>query len=223
MTKRTSKQPVRILIIIGVVAVVMAGLLVALSVIFDGGGSQGDLAGILQDGTTLGQKDAPVTIELYEDFQCPACALFSRDSLPGVVENLVRPGDAKIVARTITVIGPDSTPAARAALAAGEQDRYWQYSHLLFENQGAENSGYVTDEFLKDTAEETDGLDIGRWDEARDDPSTEQALEDAIEAAGRDGLSSTPTLVISGPGGERTLRGAVPTDAVEKAVREVGG
>jgi len=209
--------------VVGVVAVVAAGLLVSLGALVGGGGSQDDLSGVPQDGTTLGRKDAPVTIALYEDFQCPACALFARESLPGVVEEVIRPGDAKVVAGTLTFIGPDSVPAARAALAAGEQDRYWQYSGLFFENQGAENGGYVSEEFLTGLAEETEGLDVRRWDGARDEASAGRKLAAVERAAGRDGVNSTPTLVVSGPGGERTLRGAVPADAVEEAVREVGG
>lgn len=223
--KRTTKGigNTRLFMILGVVAVVLAGLFVALSLTISGGGSQEDLAGIPQNGTTLGREDAPVTISLYEDFQCPACGQFSRDTLPEVVDRLVKPGDAKIDAQTLAFLGEDSVPAARAALAAGEQDRYWQYSHLLFENQGAENSGYVADEFLTDLAEQTEGLDVGRWDQTRDDASIEEKLQAATDAAGNSGVNSTPTLVISGPGGEQVLRGAVPVEDVEQAVQQVRG
>jgi hypothetical protein len=79
----------------------------------------------------------------------------------------VEPGDAKLISETLVFIGPDSAPAARAAFAAGQQDLYWQYAALLFENQGAENSGYVTDEFLTDLARQTEGLDVNEWNEAR--------------------------------------------------------
>ena len=91
---------------------------------------------------------------------------------------------------------------------------------LLFENQGAENSGYVTDEFLTEQAEEVEGLDVTRWQEAR-----EKGYRDELGAvqrrAGEAGVDSTPSLVVSGPGGERLLRGAVPIEEVEAAVEEV--
>lgn len=73
---------------------------------------------------------------------------------------MVRPEDAKLVGGTLAFLGPDCETAAAAALAASEQDRYWQYSHRLFDSQAAENSGYVTDEFLTGLAEETEGLDV---------------------------------------------------------------
>lgn len=208
----------RPLLVLAALAVAVAGLMVLLSLL--GGGSREVFAGIPQDGTRLGREDAPVTIRLYEDFQCPACGQFARETLPEVVERHVKSGDAKLVSETMVFIGEDSVPAARAAFAAGEQDLYWQYAALLFENQGAENSGYVTDEFLTGLAEETEGLDVGRWQQAR-----EKGYEDELRAvqqrAGEEGVNSTPSLVISGPGGETTLTGAVPIASVDGAVEEV--
>lgn len=204
------------------VAVLVAGLMVVFSQLDAGSGSQETFAGIPQDGTTLGRKDAPVTVRLYEDFQCPACAQFVRDTLPEVVERYVEPGNAKLVSETMTFLGPDSVTTARAAFAAGEQDLYWQYAFLLFENQGAENSGYATDEFLAGIAEETEGLDVDEWEEARrDDFEGElQAVQKRVDEAG---VEATPTLVVSGPGGQTLLRGAVPIEEVEKAIRKVEG
>lgn len=203
MQKGTS----RLLILVVAVAVLVAGLMVVLSQVDGGGEPQELFADIPQDGSRLGQEGAPVTIQLYEDFQCPACAQFIRDTFPQVVAQYVEPGEVKVVSETLAFLGPDSVLAARAAVAAGEQDRYWQYAYRLFENQGAENSGYVTDEFLTDIAEATEGLDVDRWNEARASDSVEEKLETVQERAVEDEIQATPTLVVSGPGGERKLRG----------------
>jgi protein-disulfide isomerase len=204
-------------------ATAVAGLLVALSFVGGSGDSPEEtVAGVPQDGTTLGRTDAPVTIRLYEDFQCPACGQFARETLPEVVERHVAPGDVRLVSETMAFLGPDSVAAARAALAAAEQDRYWQYALLLFENQGAENSGYVTEEFLVGLAEETEGLDVARWREARNEGSVEEELTAVQRGAEEGGVDSTPTLVVSGPGGERVLRGAVAIEEVDGAIGEVG-
>lgn len=223
-TRRTKKPDgekqggARLLVMLGIGAVLVAGTLVALGAL--AGGSREDLGGIPQNGTTLGDAGAPVTIQLYEDFQCPACGQFARETLPEVVDTYVRPGEAKLVSETLAFLGDDSVTAARAALAAGEQDRYWPFALLLFENQGAENSGYVTDEFLTDQAEEVEGLDVEQWQEDRS-----QSYEDELQAVGQRaneaGVNSTPSLLISGPDGERLLRGAVPIEEVERAVEEV--
>lgn len=217
------KGNTRLLVALGAVAVLVAGLLVVLSQLGGGGASGGDLSGIPQDVTRLGKKDAPVTIRLYEDFQCPACAQFARETLPEVIDRHVRSGEVKIVSENIVFLGPDSLPAARAAVGAGDQDRYWQYAHLLFENQGTENSGYVTDEFLTDLATQTPGLDVKKWDEARNAPSSKEEVQAAQQSAADAGVQATPTLVVSGPGGQKKLQGAVPIGVVESAIKEVKG
>jgi uncharacterized membrane protein len=105
------------------------------------------------------------------------------------------------VSETLAFLGPDSVATARAALAAGEQDRYWNYAVLLFLNQGPENSGYATDEFLRRLANEVRRLDVDRWNEARDSGSVESELEAVQDRAQEAGVDGTPTLIISGPGG----------------------
>ena len=220
MLQKAQRGSWRPLVVLAALAVAVAGLMVLLSLLGGGGASREVFAGIPQDGTRLGREDTPVTIRLYEDFQCPACGQFARETLPEVVERHVKSGDAKLVSETMVFIGEDSVPAARAAFAAGEQDRYWQYAALLFEDQGAENSGYVTDEFLTGLAKQTEGLDVGRWQQARE-KSYEEELRAVQQRAGEEGVNSTPSLVISGPGGETTLTGAVPIENVDGAVEEV--
>jgi hypothetical protein len=69
--------------------------------------------------------------------------------LPQVIEDQVDGGQAKIAFRNFTIIGPQSLPAGAAAIAAGEQGRGWNLLEIFDRNQGGENSGYVTDEFLE--------------------------------------------------------------------------
>ena len=210
--------------IVVVFAVVATALLVWLSQTSGGEGEVLELlAEVPQDGTTLGSEDAPVTVYLYEDLQCPACAAFARETFPELVRRYVEPGEVKVVSETIAVLGRDSVPAARATFAAGEQDRYWEYSTLFFLNQGRENSGYVTDEFLTSLAEETQGLDVDQWNEARGSDAAQSELDAAQASAQDEGIEGTPTLVISGPEGTREVVGAVPIDRVSSAIDEVRG
>ena len=211
-----------LLAVVVVSAVVVTALLVWLSQTSGGEREiQELLAGVPQNGTTLGSEDASVTIHLYEDLQCPACAAFSRETFPDLVRSHVEPGEVKIVSETIAVLGPDSVPAARAAFAAGEQNRYWEYSTLFFLNQGRENRGYVTDEFLTNIAEETQGLDVDQWNEARESDAMQSKLDSAQASARDEGIEGTPTLVVSGPGGTSRLVGAVPIERVATAIDEV--
>ncbi len=107
------------------------------------------LRGIPQDGIALGSPKAPVTLVEYADLQCPYCAQWSRDTFPAIVDEYVRSGRVRVVLRGLSFLGPDSETALRAALAAGEQDRLWDVVHGLFRLQGAENSGWVTEDVLR--------------------------------------------------------------------------
>jgi protein-disulfide isomerase len=222
-------SPRTLLALIVAVAIVVAALLAILSQLggSSGGGSSEDVgklySGIPQNGTTLGKNSAPVTIYLYEDFQCPICGQFSRETFPEVVDRSVRGGEVKVVSEPLTFIGPDSVLAARAALAAGEQNRYWPYASLLFENQQQENSGYVTDEFLNGLAQDTPGLDTDQWSADLKGSAFTQELEAAQAKAQSSGVDSTPTLVIIDPGGQSELVGLHTYSEISEAIDQVDG
>jgi protein-disulfide isomerase len=212
-----------ILTIVVVSAIAVAALLVWLSQTSGGGEEEVRqlLADVPQNGTTLGSEDAPVTIYLYEDLQCPVCARFTRDTFPELVRRYVESGEVKVTSETLAILGRDSVPAAKAALSAGEQNRYWEYSTLFFLNQGRENSGYVTDEFLASIAEKTQGLDVDQWNEARESDTVQSELDSAQASAREEGIEGTPTLVVSGPGDTSKLVGAVPIDQLAAEIEEV--
>ena len=116
------------------------------------------LDGIPQDGTTLGRANAPVTLLEYADLQCPYCAQWAIRALPALVEDYVRAGKLRIEFRGLAFVGPDSDTALRTALAAGRQDRLWHVVELLYANQGAENSGWVTDDLIATLTASVPGL-----------------------------------------------------------------
>lgn len=223
----TLLSPRTLLALLVAVAIVVAALLVVLSQLGGGGGSVDDVgefySGIPQDGTTLGEKDAPVTVYLYEDFQCPFCGQFDREMFPDLVDDYVRDGQVRVVSETMVFLGPDSVTAARAAFAAGEQNLYWPYHTLLFENQGEENSGYVTDDFLRGLAEDTPGLDVQKWEDQRAGNSFTKELGAVQSKAQAEGVNSTPTLIVEGPGGQVKIDRLTDYDQITSAIGKVDG
>lgn len=181
-----------------------------------------ELSGIEQSGTVLGDPDSEVAVVEFGDLQCPACMVYSETTIPEVIGELVEPGEASLEFRNYLIIGPDSELAARAALAAAEQDRYWHFIEIFYRNQGEENGGYVTDEFLERIAVAAGVEDLERWNEDRQDPAITERLTESQEEAARLGLDSTPSVVVFGPGGEEFV-GSADVGGIREAIGRVSG
>src|SRR3989344_4315191 len=100
------------------VAVIVAGLLIAGAVLWNGSrsgvpGGPGaapvvDVKDVKTDGDPfIGQADAPVTIVFWSDFQCPFCKSFVTETLSQIIENYVNPGKAKVVFMDFPFLGED--------------------------------------------------------------------------------------------------------------------
>ncbi len=152
--------------------------------------------GIPQDGTVLGDPDAPATLIEFADLQCPFCADFAGDVLPTVVNDYVRAGRLKIDLQLLSFLGEDSVRAGRMAAAAGGQDLMWPFVELFYRNQGQENSGYATDDFLRRIGGAVPGLDVDRALAARETPAAGDVLQAATDQAEQLGATSTPAFYV---------------------------
>ena len=155
-------------------------------------------AGIATSGMRLGQAGAPVVIDLYEDFQCPACLAWGKDVFPSLVRNELSAGSVQIAFHSYAFIGPDSERAARAAWAASRQERFWDLWATLYANQGLhENAGAFTRDRLIAMADLI-GLDHDRFIADFDSPAAASWVAEGASAAANAGINSTPSLVIAG-------------------------
>lgn len=203
------------LIKLGSAAVFLAVVVVAVLIVVasSGGGSGGDasnlkevpeveqlLDGIPQHGMTLGEPGAKVTLLEFGDLQCPFCKGVSEEVLPAVIENEIAGGEAKLSFNNFTIIGPESVPAGAAALAAGRQGRGWNFVELFYRNQGGENSGYVSDEFLTAIAKGAGVPNIVKWNRDRKAKATTEEVEATTAKAKELGFSGTPSFAVEGPG-----------------------
>jgi protein-disulfide isomerase len=160
--------------------------------------------GIAQTNVTLGNPQAKVTVYEFADLQCPFCREFtvgksgngSDAVFPQIVNKYVKPGKVKMVFRNLTFIGPDSVTAARAASAAGAQNKLWDFADLFYKNQGTENSGYVTDKFIEQIATNAGVPDVNKMKADQSAPFVEQQLGEAQNQAQQFGINSTPSFLI---------------------------
>lgn len=215
-------------------AVVAVAVLIVVSQGGGGGGDAGNvqgtadverlLDGIPQEGMALGQSTAKVELREFGDLQCPVCKGFSEEVLPQVIENQVRSGEAKLDFRNFTIIGPESTPAGAAAIAAGKQGRGWYYVELFYRNQGEEDSGYVTEEFLSAIAQAAGVPDMAKWNEDRKSEAVLREVEETTAEAQRLGFEGTPSFAVRGPrtNGFEALGTPSSADDLESAISTAG-
>jgi protein-disulfide isomerase len=182
-----------------------------------------ELQGIPQQGQVLGESSAPVTVIEYGDPQCSSCKFFSERVAPDLITSEVRPGSVKYEFRPFLVIGPDSKPAMRATLAAGDQGKFWNYLQLFYLNQGGENSGYVTDTFLTNLAKAASVPDIGKWNTDRSDSKWDATIQQGSSQADSLGFTGTPSIVVQGPKGQKSIGGStIPTlQQIQAAIQQV--
>jgi protein-disulfide isomerase len=171
------------------------------------------LDGIPQDGMTLGKPSARVKLLEFGDLQCPVCKGYSEEVLPQVIENQVQSGEAKIDFRNFIIIGPQSTPAGAAAIAAGEQGRGWNFVELFYRNQGVEDSGYATDAFLTAIAKGAGVQDIAQWNAGRKSKRVLGEVAATTAEAEQLGFSGTPSFALEGPGASGTETIGTPGSA----------
>jgi len=152
--------------------------------------------GIPQHGVVLGRSTAPVTLVEFADLQCPYCARWERNVLPEIVGKYVRPGKVRLVFSGVTFIGPASLTAFRTVLAAGMQNRLWNVVELLYLNQGAENSGWITSPFLRRIGAAVPGLDVDALMQARSSAAVERQRASAEELAQGVGVYETPFFAV---------------------------
>ena len=153
------------------------------------------------DGYTLGAETAPVTVEVFEDFQCPYCGGFTAQIEPQLVDAYVRPGLARLVFRDLPFLGEESRWASVAARLAEQQGRFWPMHDYLFANQLGENVGSFTPDRLMAMAQAA-GLDMDAFIAGLQVPAARalyaQIESEAYQAASSMGVSATPSVFVNG-------------------------
>ncbi|MEM4264004.1 MAG: DsbA family protein [Candidatus Woesearchaeota archaeon] len=157
----------------------------------------------------LGKKDAPVTIVVYDDFQCPFCARFETQTWPELKKTYVDTGKVKFYFKHFPLgFHPNAKPASEATECAGEQGKFWKMHDKIFANQGE-----LSEENLKKWAEEL-GLDTTKFNECFDSHKYSARVEKDIQEGQSIGVQGTPSFVIQ----DELLVGAQPFSAFKEVI-----
>jgi protein-disulfide isomerase len=206
---------------LGIVAAIVVVVIVAIVIATSGGGAKKVASGskaanenvsqvnsligsIPQKGNVLGNPDAPVTIQYFGDLECPICREFTLGAFPSIIQQWVRSGKVKVEYRSMETATrePEVFKTQQvAALAAGKQDKMWDFVELFYHEQGEEDSGYVTESYLQNLAQQVPGLDLPQWTTDRGDTALDNKVEEDAQAANNAGFTGTPSFLIGKTGG----------------------
>lgn len=196
--QRRREQLIRFGVIAGVVVVVLA---VAVA-IFASRPSADDSAAVPagvtapDGGVVVGDESAPVTIDLWIDFQCPFCRDFEQASGP-TLDELVADASARLVYHPLSFLGEESERAANAFGCSVDEGRPSEYVRVLFENQPAEGTGGFTNEDLVALGESA-GVTGGDFETCVNDGTYDGWVSNVAARQQDAGVTSTPTVVVDG-------------------------
>jgi len=185
------------------------------------------IGGIPQEGNALGSPKAPVTLKYFGDLECPICREFTVEALPQIIPKWVRTGKLRIEYQSMETATREPEVFKEqqvAAYAAGKQQKAWNFIETFYHEQGEEDSGYVTEKYIQEIAQQVPGLDLAKWTADRSDPQLANEVETDKQIANNEGFTGTPSFLIGHSGGklsklEYTSSPGDPTfvdEAVEK-------
>ena len=206
--KMQRQQQQQRLVVIGLI-VVGAALLV-LAVVWPQFKSVGEIITVTPaalpnpNGLSLGEANAPATIDVFEDFQCPACKSFTEGIEPLVIQNLVATGKARYVFHNYPFIdgngagsSGESDQAANASMCANEQGKFWEMHGTLYANWNGENQGAFSNRRLQAIAESL-GLDMNAFNSCFNANKYEADIQADFDKGKQMGVSGTPTVFVNG-------------------------
>ena len=154
------------------------------------------------NGNHLGNPNAPVKVDVYEDFRCSACLFYTQNIEPLVLQNYVETGKVYYTYHFFIVIdGNDGTDAsarsANAALCASEQGHFWDYHDTLYANQITEDASLFTDARLTTMAQNLK-LDMTAFNQCYQAKKYASVIQADFTQGGKLNITGTPTIFVNG-------------------------
>lgn len=183
-----------------------------------------NVADIVDEGEPfIGDPDAPTTVAMYYDYQCPFCQQFELQVMPRLIEQYVATGKTKVLFKDFQFLGPDSLDAALYARAVWEANpqSFYPWFVAVMEAQDGESGGFGNLASIRELSRTVPGIDTAQID--RLITENRARYEAAIEADRTEGASfginGTPSIIVD----EQLLSGLTPDDfyrAISAAIEE---
>jgi protein-disulfide isomerase len=164
---------------------------------------------------TRGDKNAPITLVEFSDFQCPFCQRF-HPTMQKVIEDYQ--GKVRWIYRHFPLgFHQNAQKSAEASECAGEQGKFWEYADSLFENSQADGTGLNLED-LKKYANEL-GLDSNKFNDCLSSDKFANKVKDDMAAGQAAGVTGTPgTILIDKNGDSQLISGALPFEQIKAKI-----
>ena len=157
---------------------------------------------------TMGAKSAKITIVEWSDFQCPYCSRVE-PTLKQIMDTYK--GEVKLVWRNEPLaFHPNAMPAAKAAMAAGRQGKFWEMHDLMFSHQGD-----LSDAKYEEWAKQI-GVNVDRWKKDKESPEIAAQIGKDSTYGQSVGADGTPAFFVNG----KFISGAMPFDSFKTIIDE---
>ena len=181
--------------------------------------------GIPQQGLTLGKPNAPVTMEMFVDAQCPYCQDYEETKLPTIVQKYIRTGQVQLHLQPWAFIGPQSDSGRLGLIAASFQNKGFEYAKVLYDNQQTENTGWLNGQMMANIAASVTGLNLSRWQTETNGSEPKSIASQVDTAASEKKVVGTPTVFVGHTGGKLTSIAPAGTEPnlqqTEQAINKV--
>jgi len=208
--RRKRRQQITMLLIFGGVALVLAAIIAGPAITR---ALRTPVERPMAEGRTMGDASAPVVVEVFEDFQCPACQRYSDTTEKSLVESgYLEQGLVYYIFRQFPFIddgslSTESDQAANASMCASEQGLFWEYHDELYANWNGENIGTFNDNRLITFAGNV-GLDVDAFEQCFTENRYQADIDIDMTMARTYGISGTPSLFVNG---KQVAPGYVPS------------
>ena len=157
----------------------------------------------------LGNPNAEITLIEFGDYQCHFCNVYFHNTEHKIFENYVMTGKVNVIFKDYTIIGPDSVVAAHAAHCAGEQGKFWEFHHTLYNNWDGEETGWAGQE---------NDLDMNQFINCNNELKYQKLISDSNSDAKSLGITGTPAFYVISMKNQQvqTISGAQPYEVFEK-------
>ena len=187
--ERQKRQLRTVLIILGALLLLIVGLIFLPRLLV----SKETLTN--QVGFSIGDPNAPVSVEEFSDFQCSHCKTFSQTLEPEFIENYVDTGKVYLTFKNFPIFGEASENAAEATYCAADQNAMWQYKKALFSFSSFQDA--FSDNNLVSYAESLE-IDSGEFQNCLESDKFVSAIQADMANGKNLGIQGTPSFSVNG-------------------------